>query len=121
MSGDAHKGPARKRGGQPGNKNNLRHGLYSKLWTAQVDEVLQESLIEDELALFRFKARALAGLTPLVKPDEAELRMFDRLIATGIAINTFERTRLLAKGKGGELGQTIWDALIGRNPNNDKE
>jgi hypothetical protein len=28
----------RKRGGQPGNSNRLRHGLYSRTWLAQRDE-----------------------------------------------------------------------------------
>jgi hypothetical protein len=111
----------RRRGGQPGNKNGLRHGFYSRLWTVGTDRELAGSHIDDEIALFRFKARALAILTPLKHPDEDELKTYDRLIATGIAINTLERTRLLARGHGGEIGQTILEALRELNPYEDLE
>jgi hypothetical protein len=106
----------RRRGGQPGNKNGLRHGFYSRLWTIETDKELAGSLIEDEIALYRFKALALAILTPLKDPDEAELKRYDRLIATGIAINTLERTRLLARGHGGDIADEIWKAIMELNP-----
>jgi hypothetical protein len=111
----------RRKGGQPGNKNGLRHGFYSHLWTIRTGKELAGSLIDDEIAMYRYKALALANLTPLKHPDEEELKIYDRLIATGITINTLERTRLLARGHGGEMGQTILEALREMNPYEDLE
>ena len=106
----------RKGGGQPGNKNALRHGFYSHLWTIKTGKELAASIIDDEIALFRFKARALADITKLKSPGEDELKIYDRLIATGITINTLERTRLLARGHGGDIADEIWKAIMELNP-----
>ena len=121
MPRQPRKPTGRKRGGQPGNKNNLRHGFYSDLWTVKDDIRLEQSLIDDELALYRFKAHALAKLTPLRHPDDAELRIYDRLLTTGITINTLVRTRLLSRGHGGEIGMTILEAIRELDPYEDLE
>lgn len=108
---------SRKGGGQPGNKNALRHGFYAHLYTLKIGRELKDSCIEDELAIARYKARRLAELTPLKdKPTECDLAIFDRFNAMLITVNTLERTRLLARGHGGEIGQTILDALRELNP-----
>jgi hypothetical protein len=116
MARSKRKPTGRKGGGQPGNKNALRHGFYADMWNIKTGKELAGSIIEDELSLARIKAHALAEETPLKDPDEAELRKYDRLIATLIAIGTLERIRLLAKGNGGEIGMTILEALRELNP-----
>jgi len=106
----------RRRGGQPGNKNGLRHGFYSHLYTIEEEKELRDSSIEDEQSIARFKARRFAELTPLKNPTERELAIFDRFNAILITINTIERTRLLARGHGGEIEDEIWKAIMELNP-----
>ena len=108
--------PGRRRGGQPGNKNGLRHGFYSHLYTIKEGKELQGSFIEDEQSVARYKARRLAELTPLKNPTERELAIFDRFNAILITINTLERTRLLARGHGGAIADEIWKAIMELNP-----
>lgn len=107
----------RKKGGQPGNQNALRHGFYSELFTIADSQRLDGELniLDDQKAL-RIKAFRLFQLTPLKTNNEKELRTFDRLIQVLISINTLERTRMLARGHGGEIGQTILEALRELNP-----
>jgi hypothetical protein len=115
--------PGRRRGGQPGNKNALRHGIYSICFSAAEELKLKDSSIEDEQQLARKMVLYLVQLLDFQNHSisKLELSIVDRINQYLITINTIERTRLLAKGKGGELGQTIWGALMGRDPNNDKE
>ncbi len=48
--------------------------------------------------------------------SELELSIIDRINDYLITINTLERTRLLARGHGGEIGQTILEAIRELNP-----
>ena len=60
--------PPRKSGGQPGNQNARKHGLYSKTLTPeQLDafpEVLKEKYLDKEIAVLRLNIEAL-----LATPD----------------------------------------------------
>ena len=120
MARSHHKPTTRKGSGQPGNKSALRHGFYSKLYKAGDENRLKESIIEDEQALFRIKAYRIAELTPLKgsldQITDKELHLLEILNLYGISINTFERTLLLARGHGGEIGDTILEALRSLNP-----
>jgi hypothetical protein len=115
----------RRRGGQLGNKNALRHGLYSEVYSVKEAKNLQDRDIGNELLLWRFTVLFLARIAPFKKKLDDftpnDFALLELMNSYGISINSYERTLLLAKGKGGELGQTIWDALMGRDPNNDKE
>ena len=114
----------RRRGGQPGNKNNLRHGFYAALYTIEETKRLKSSNIEDEQDLARTKAYRLAELTPLrtnTQVSELELLTLDRLTGMLISINTIERTRMLERGRGGAIGDTIMQALLEMNPDEDLE
>ncbi len=107
----------RKRGGQPGNKNNLRHGFYSKLFTAEDSQRLDGEInILDDLKAMRIKAYRLFKLTTLKKIDEKEIRAFYCLARALQFINTAERTLLLTRGHGGQIGQDILAALRELNP-----
>ena len=123
MSHSRRKTSGRRIGGQPGNKNALRHGFYSQLYTVADKKRLKDSIIEDEQALFRIKAYRLAELTPLNSGavSDGEMRLLEILNLYGIAINTFERTILLARGHGGAIGDTILEALREMNPDEDLE
>ena len=79
----------RTRGGQPGNKNNLRHGFYSELFTAEDSQRLDGEInILDDLKAMRIKAYRLFKLTTLKKIDEKEIRAFDCLARALQFINT---------------------------------
>ena len=69
----------------------------------------------------RIKAFRLFQLTPLETIDEKELRTFDRFVNAIISINTLERTRLLSRGHGGQIGDDILTALREMNPYEDLE
>lgn len=110
----------RSRGGQPGNKNNLQHGFYSKLYSVETARKLRESTIDGEIDIARIKAHALFLLTPLngatEEITENERNLLSLLNTFIISINTLERTRMLARGHGGEIGQTILEAIRELNP-----
>jgi len=108
----------RRRGGQPGNKNALRHGIYSNCFLAADELKLKDSTIEGEQQLARkivlylvqlldFKSHAISKL---------ELSIVDRINQYLITINTIERTRLLSKGHGGDIADEIWKAIMELNP-----
>ena len=112
----------RKRGGQPGNKNGLRHGFYSELFSTDDGTRLDKEInLLDDLKALRVKAFRLFQLTPLKKFNKQELMTFDRFLNAITSINTLERTRLLARGHGGELGDDILTALREMNPYEDLE
>ena len=58
--------PRRKSGGQPGNKNARKHGLYSKALTPEhldaFPDVCEEKYLEKEVALLRLNIEALLAL-----------------------------------------------------------
>ena len=111
----------RKRGGQPGNKNGLRHGFYSTLYSLKRAKELKECTVDDELAILRVKTYELARLTPLKSPGDEERKNYDRFINSIITINNIERTLLLARGHGGEEAKEIWKAIMELNPDEDLE
>src|ERR1700690_1970623 len=113
----------RRRGGQPGNKNALRHGIYSKCFSAAEELEVKDSTIEGEQQLARKIVLYLARLLDFKSHtiSELELSIIGHINDYLITINTLERTRLLARGHGGEIGQTIIEALRELNPYEDLE
>jgi hypothetical protein len=64
-AGEGSSGPGqkRKRGGQPGNFNALKHGFYSRRFTRQELEDLENAMqegLQDEITLLRVQIRRLA-------------------------------------------------------------
>jgi uncharacterized protein YjcR len=115
----------RRKGGQPGNKNALRHGFYSKLFTVEERALLDKDTASDHILAtikaMQVKALRLFKLTPLNQIDEEQLKTFDRFIQAMHYINTAERTLLLARGHGGQIGDDILTALREMNPYEDLE
>jgi hypothetical protein len=105
MAPSHRKASGRRRGGQPGNKNALRHGFYSHLYTIKEGKELKECDIFSELAMFRTYIRGWTHFIPVDrKPTKEELTIMDRINALVISINTMERTLLLARGHAGRNG-----------------
>lgn len=108
----------KKRGGQTGNKNALKHGFYSELLTkeeiARLNKIKDVDL-DDETSLLRALVYRFAQNIDTGDMDEA--RKTANTIANMIqGINTTQRTKLLAKGAGGEIAETIMQALLSLNP-----
>ena len=108
----------KKRGGQAGNKNALKHGYYSELFsTLDIRRAKTGNNIEDEQALLRSKAFRLAKRIHFDgELDETELKAMNTLSLIIQQINTIERTKLLAKGHGGDIATTILEAIQALDP-----
>lgn len=108
----------RKPGAQPGNKNAVVHGFYSALLTkdeiARLNKVKRIDL-EDETDLLRTLIHRLANNINTDDLDEA-CKTANTISNMIQVINTMQRTKLLARGNGGEIAQTILEALTELNP-----
>jgi uncharacterized protein YjcR len=107
-----------KRGGQPGNKNALKHGFYSELLTkeeiARLNKVADINL-DDEIKILRALVYRLIEQIETTDMDEA--RKSANTISNIVqVINTTQRTKLLARGGGGEIAQTILEAIMSLDP-----
>lgn len=104
--------------GAKGNKNAQKHGFYSKLYTLDEAARLRQDIdMDDEQKLLRTKAYRLAKKLDLNgNLDETELKAMNTLSIIIQTINTLERTKLLARGHGGEIGKTILEALMELDP-----
>lgn len=85
----------RKRGGQPGNLNALKHGFYAGGMTR--DEVkglarIGEGLM-DEINLLRVIIRRVAELANQVEQKEELLGLLDTLGAAGVRLGSMLRTQ----------------------------
>lgn len=118
---------ARKSGGQPGNKNALRHGFYANRFTAEENKRLdsQESTdVKAEIALLRvcidrlydqlyFEPTYLqnkdGGQSDL--RDDHYLKQLNTLAIMSQSIATLARTDHLIHGKTGDVQDAILKAL----------
>lgn len=108
----------KKKGAQPGNKNALKHGFYSELLTR--DEIarlnkIKDIDLDDEIKILRALTYRLVQQIETSDMDEA--RKTANTISNIVqVINTTQRTKLLARGGGGEIAQTIMEALMSLDP-----
>lgn len=108
----------KKKGAQPGNKNALKHGFYSELLTR--DEIarlnkIKDIDLDDEIKILRALTYRLVEQIETSDMDEA--RKTANTISNIVqVINTTQRTKLLARGGGGEIAQTIMEALMSLDP-----
>lgn len=108
----------KKKGGQPGNKNALKHGIYSELLTpkeiARLNKITEIDL-DDETKILRALVHRLIEKIDMKELDEA--RKTANAVANMIQIiNTTQRTKLLARGGTGEIAQTIMEAILSLDP-----
>jgi len=114
----------RKQGGQPGNKNNLRHGFYSKAFTPQENKELDSATpgLLAEVNLIRVSLLKLQGelsFEPIMRTDNngAQFRdahyleQINSMVAMTTNIATLLRSDFLLKGKESEHKTTVLEAL----------
>lgn len=111
--------PKRKQGAQKGNKNALKHGFYSELLTpaelARLNKV-KEIDLDDEIKLLRSIVFRLRKIVSIEELNEDELKALNTIGNIVQVINTTQRTKLLARGGGGEIAQTIMEAILSLDP-----
>ena len=115
----------RKRGGQKGNKNAMRHGFFSQRFTATEKKALTEidvDAVVSQINLFqvlmdRFVAKLEIKIETYTDAQgntftkEHYLHQLNTLTNMSLAIGTHYRTTLLASGKTGEIDIAIMDAI----------
>jgi len=108
----------KKKGAQPGNKNALKHGFYSELLTKEEAARLakiKDIDLDDEIKILRALTYRLVEQIETSDMDEA--RKTANTISNIVqVINTTQRTKLLARGGGGEIAKTIMEALMSLDP-----
>lgn len=105
----------RKRGAQAGNNNALKHGFYSRHFTAPETADLADMMadgIDDEIAMLRVATRRVMALAT----DEQDLAtacdLLDTLGTASTRLATLLRTkRLLSPAQGNDVARAIGDAL----------
>jgi len=106
-----------KRAAKPPAKEDLRHGFYTSLFTA--DEIRHldagSAGIRDEMNLLRTKIRRLAKLTPLKRIDVKELEALIKLIRVVAVLDALERTGVMAR-KVDASASPLLEALAGMDP-----
>lgn len=116
---------ARKRGGQIGNKNALRHGFYSKNFSAEEKKRLdvQEGIdISPEIILIRvmidrlkdeikFKEQTITDANGNILRDAHYLNQLNTLSAMTQSEASLIRTQYLIRGKSGDIQSSILAAL----------
>jgi hypothetical protein len=117
----------KKPGAQPGNKNAEKHGFYSKRFTQDENKRLESSdraSLESEIDLIRVCMDRLyeqldldaiyltnkdGGQSPI--RDDHYLKQLNTLALMNQSLATIIRTQYLTHGKGGEIQNTIMQAL----------
>ena len=114
------------RGGQPGNKNSLRHGFYRKHYTPDEKKRLNEQTDDlDILAEIDLIRVQMDRLTEQISFDEVTrtdnngadfrdghyLQQLNTLSAMTTALTTMIRTHYLTHGKAGDIQSSILAAL----------
>jgi len=115
----------RKPGGQPGNKNAMRHGFYTKRFTADENKRLdgiEPTDLLSEIAFIRVCIDRLAGelnfdpayLTDIQKNETRDPHYLSQLNTLSImtqSLSTLTRTHHLIHGKSGNVIDAIQQAL----------
>jgi hypothetical protein len=107
--------PKRKPGAPKGNKNALKHGFYSRQFTKDEGERLEQQDSTDVLAeinLLRVYVDRLAKYTTIdEKPNDDDLKALNTLSIITQSISTLVRTHYLVRGKSGAITDSIMQAL----------
>ncbi len=104
--------PKRRPGGQPGNRNALRHGYYSRAFTRDEKKDLRSvadvSGLDEEIALVRHVIKKAAA-----SPDDRHMLI---MIRAANVLNRLVRTRYKMEGKQVDfyaLGERFREAFFG--------
>ncbi len=115
----------RKSGGQPGNKNAMRHGFYAQRFTADENRRLDKEKptdVQSEIALLRVcigKLQNELNMEPAYLTDaqqnetrdEHYLKQLNTLAQMTQSLATLTRTHHLIHGRAGEVQDSILRAL----------
>ncbi len=105
----------RRQGGQPGNKNALKHGLYARRFTKPEISALKKmdpASLEAEIHLLRVVAdRILARLEAATDDSDAYTKLTNSLTNAITALNTTARTHALLMGAYTPLDDALINAL----------
>ena len=102
----------RRRGGQPGNLNALKHGFYSRHFaTMELNdlEIMLDSGLDSEINLLRVALRRLLTLTEENKEIDTSIRLLTVMGITASRLANLLRVEALL---GGDRNQSIVDQLI---------
>ena len=106
---------SRKRGAQPGNLNALKHGFYSRRFTASEAEDLEARLCEgisDEVAMMRVVVRRLFDVSSDEDQDlEKLMATLNTLGMAAIRIGSLLRLEYMLGGKESDTASVISQAL----------
>jgi len=106
--------PKRRRGGQPGNLNALRHGFYSiKFQASEIDD-LENTLtqgLEGEIAMMRVVTRRVLSLVDGVENLDTMINALGALGMASAKLAGLLKTQKMLNGEDTSLNQSIADAL----------
>lgn len=104
----------RKRGGQPGNRNALKHGFYSKVYAiGEIDDLetmLKEGL-EDEIAMLRVMTRRLVELANGNKSIESAIANLNTLGAAATRLGGLLKTQKILYGNDSSVSSALSEAI----------
>lgn len=104
----------RKRGGQPGNRNALKHGFYSKGYAIgeidDLDAMLKEGL-EDEIVMLRVMTRRLVELADGNKSIESAIANLNTLGAAATRLGGLLKTQKILYGDDSSVSSALSEAI----------
>ena len=103
----------RKRGGQPGNTNALKHGFYSRAFrSVDIDDLdTLELKLEDEIAAARVAGRRMLELSDEMTEPMQSIRALAAFSTHLIHIASLMRTHAILTGGGNTTSETITNAI----------
>ena len=104
----------RKKGGQPGNLNALKHGFYSRLFrsgeTADLEAYVADGLM-DEIAMMRVWTRRVMALGDGVESLEDAMGVLGALGVASLQLSNLLRMQKFLGGSSNEFEKTFKQAL----------
>jgi len=117
--------PPRKPGGQPGNKNAIRHGFYARTWKVRECKGLDATSAKDlteEIALLRVYIRRMVEMHAPSADGDKEDRFIRTLAFAAVSLNRLVRTQFNFSPQGeSELILAIRQAVREVNQENDEK
>ncbi len=113
--GESQPRPARKRGGQPGNTNTLKHGYYSQSFkkgeSADLEEMGQEADLTSEIAMMRVVIRRVFEAADDCVDLEGWVGVLKSLGAASTRLAGLLKTQKLLRTGGSEIADALSQAL----------
>lgn len=107
----------RKRGAQPGNSNNLKHGLYSRRFTQEETSDLAAALdttttLDHEIAMLRVATRRIFDLASAEELDiETGVQVLNALGGAAVRVSSLLQAEQRLKGNVSDISDALSQAL----------